>query len=200
MSADTPEQKPPRKHPKPPTLSAREIRFAQLRFQYGKRGQTKAYLEAGFSEKETADATAAAASRLVKKRHVQEYLRHLRKVAADAAKVTIEELAALVSAIAHADVRRLMTRTGEFLPLDQWPDDVAIAVESIESEEILEPVPGEKGKKRLKGYTRKVKLAGKMSAATRLMEWKQMVGQKKEADKGKSDPLVVGGEAKPDVL
>ena len=192
------EEKPRAKHKtEKPILSAREIRFAQLCFEYGSRGRSKAYLEAGFPSKETTNDNESAACYLLRKSQLREYIRHLQDVACEAAKVTVEELAALVSAFAKSDLRKIMTRTGEFLPMDEWPDEVAIAVESIETEEIFEPVPGKRGKKRLKGYTRKVKLVGKMSAATRLMEWKRMIGQDKQAidPAAKEEPYKAGGDA-----
>ncbi|WP_439627506.1 terminase small subunit [Gemmata sp.] len=181
-------------------LSAREVRFAQFLVEYGpKRGKAKAYLEAGYPPKGSPADTQTAACRVYRKRQVREYVEHLRDVAAQAARVTVEELAALVACFARADVRRLATPTGEFLPMNEWPAEVAIAVESIETQELYEPAPGERGKRRLKGYTRKVKLVAKMTAAARLMEWKRMLGHDKAPATGPVAPLVVvaGPEAVP---
>lgn len=197
---DTPDPDPPGHKTNGPPLSAREIRFCQY-LVTDDTSRYDAYTKAGFPPKVTRQATDAAAYRLVKKRQIREYIRLLQHHAAEAARVTVEELAALVRCFALADLRRVMDSQGRFLPLDQWPDDVAVAVESMESEELYEPVPGERGKRRLKGHVRKVKLVGKMSAAARLMEWKRMTGGDKDAaGKGEPPPLVVGGEASPDSL
>lgn len=173
-------------------LSVREIRFAQTLAQLGtKRNKAKAYVEAGYPEKATPEDTRTAACRLYRKRHVRAYVEHLCRIAAEAARITTEELAVLVCRFATADIRRLATPTGEFLPMDKWPPEVAIAVESIETQELYEPVPGEPGKRRLKGYTRKIKLVGKMSAAAKLMEWKRMLGHDKASPAGPAAPLVI---------
>ena len=60
-----------------------------------------------------------------------------------------------------SDVRRLYSETGELLPPDQWPDDVAAAVQSVESVELFEGV----GKNRTQiGYTKRVKFWDKTKA------------------------------------
>lgn len=169
-----------------PPLSAREIRFCQ-RLMETEESQHDAYLAVGFPAKDTRRATEQAAHRLVKKRVVREYLRKLQDHAAEAAKVTVEELAAVMAGIVRADRRKLYDRHGTILPPDQWPDDVAATVEQVESEEVFEPVPGEKGKRRLRGYVRKVKTASRVAAATKLMEWKRMLGAEK-TDPGKAAP------------
>lgn len=200
------EEKPPRKRHKTqaPPLSAREIRFAQLCFEYGARGKERAYLEAGFPPKACAADNQTAACRLYRKRQLREYFRHLQDVAAEAAKVTTEEIVAGIAAIAKADRRKLFDKRGNMLPPDQWPDDVAAAIEGIETEEIFEVVsePGKPRRRELVGHTRKVKTGSRQAAWRTLAEIKRMLGQDKAAaDSGKrEEPFRVGGEADPSAL
>lgn len=180
-----------------PPLSVREIRFAQ-HIVIDDLSKADAYLRAGFPAKPTRHATESAAFRLSRKRVIREYVRTLQTAAADAAKVTVAEVAAAIANIARADRRGLFDAKGNFLPPDRWPDDVAATVEAVESDEVFEPVPGEKGKRRVKGYVRKVKTASRLAAWAKLAEYLRMVGTQKADDAGKGhDPLVVGGEANP---
>lgn len=182
-----------------PPLTLREVRFAQRCFETGNGYQS--YIDAGFPPLVTRNAVDQAVKRLIRKRQIREYMRHLEHCAAEAAKVSVEELATLMANFAKADRRKLYDKRGNILPPDQWPDDVAATIETIESDELLESVPGEKGKKKLKGYTRKVKTASRIAAVAKLMEWKKMLGQdKQDAGKGPPDRLVVSGEANPDLL
>jgi hypothetical protein len=174
-----------------PALSAREIAFAQLVFQYGVRGKARAYVEAGFPPKGTPNATEAAACRIVRKRQFREYVRHLEATAAEAATVTVQEIVVGVLCIARADRRKLFDKRGVLLPPDQIPDDVAAAIEGVESEDLYEPVPGERGKKRLKGHLRKIKTGNRLAAWRTLAEWKRMLGTDKAAATGPPSPLVV---------
>lgn len=179
----------------PPPLSVREIRFCQI--WCDTENATRAYTEAGFRPLPRRS-TEVLASRLLRKVEVREYIRTLQRQAADAARVTVDELAAAMAGIVRADLRKLYDKRGAMLPPDQWPDDVAATVEQVESEEVFEPVPGEKGKRRLKGYARKVKKGSRVAAASKLMEWKGMTGAER-ADPGAKvpDPMVVGGKADP---
>lgn len=169
----------------PPPLSAREIRFAQLFLEYGRRGQARAYLEAGFPPRDTQNATEAAACRLVRKRQVRAYVRDLQDAAAEAAMVTVEEIARGLRRIAAADRGRLFDRFGRLRPVAQWPADVAATVEAVEVEEVYEPVPGQPGKRQLRGYVRKVKTARRLEAWRLLAQWRRMVGEDKQEAGGK---------------
>ena len=173
-------------------MSAKQVRFCQ-KLVARTHSRIEAYV-AEFGERETPEATRQAAYRLVQKRYVRAYLEELRQAACDASKTSIEELAAWNVRAMKANVKRLMTRTGEFLPLDQWPDELAEVIESVETVEILEPDPERRGRKVLKGYTRKVKFTNKGQAAQRLMQWRKMLGADAADDKkGPPPPLVVKG-------
>lgn len=180
-----------------PILSAREIRFCQLLVTEDL-SQHDAYVKAGLPAKETRRATEQAAHRLVKKRVVREYLRHLQRVASEAARVTTEEIAAGIANIATAD-RRKVWKGGRLLPPDQWPDDVAATVEAIEAEELYEPVPGAKGQRRIKSRVNKVKTASRLAAWSKLAEWKGMTGaDRQDAGKAAPDPLTVSEDTEPE--
>lgn len=192
MSTNDPTRR--RRKTKRPALTAREVRFCQLLIT-DDLSRYEAYLRAGFPPKDTRHATEQAAWRLVKNREVLDYLEHLRGVAARAARITVQELAVLIAEAASADIRRLYDRKGNVLPPDQWPDDVASAVEGLESEERLEPVPGVRGRKQLAGYGRKIKLTNKTAARRLAAEWLGMIGHDKADGQKAPDPLVVGGDA-----
>lgn len=165
---------------RPRQLSARDIRFCQLWVERGRGHAYSCWIDAGFRPRPTRNATDNAIAYLLSNSEIKAYCDTLRRHAAEAAKVTVEELAAVMAGIVRADRRKLYDRHGTILPPDQWPDDVAATVEQVESEEVFEPVPGEKGKRRLRGYVRKVKTASRVGAAAKLMEWKRMLGQGKE--------------------
>lgn len=171
--AESPEPKRRRHKTDPPPLSAREIRFCQIWVETG--NGTRSYIDAGFPHG-SENSAKVMALRLLRKVTIREYIRTLQQHASEAAKVTVEELAAAMAGIVRADRRRLYDRRGRILLPHEWPDDVAATVEQVDSDELFEPVPGAKGKKRLKGYTRKVKTASRVAAAAKLMEWKRMTG------------------------
>lgn len=179
-------------------LTAPQIRFVLACFD-GKR-LTDAYELAGFPPV-TRESARVMAFRLAQRPHIRAYMQKVRQQAADAAQVHANEVVALAAAIARFNPKLIMDRDGLFLPLDQWPDSIAMVVESIQSDEVYEPVPGAKGQRRLAGFTRKVKFASRLGALRLLAEIKELVGQNKsDTGKAKPDPLVVGGEADPDKL
>jgi phage terminase small subunit len=183
---------------RPRELSARDIRFCQLWVERGRGHAYSCWIDAGFKPRATRNATDNAIHLLLSNPEIKCYCDTLRKHAAEAAKVTIEELAAVMAGIVRADRRKLYDEKGRILLPHEWPDDVAATVEQVESDELFEPIPGAKGKKRLKGYTRKVKTSSRVAAAAKLMEWKRMTGGDKKDDAAKApDPLVIGGDADP---
>lgn len=183
---------------RPRQLSARDIRFCQLHVERGRRHAYSCWIDAGFPPRATRNATDQAVRLLLSNPQIVEYCDHLRKVAADAARVTTEEIVAGIRAIATADRRKLHDDKGRILLPHEWPDDLEAAIETIESKELLEPVPGQKGKKRLKGHARKVKFANRLAAWAKLAEIKGLTGASKvETGKAAAPPLVVGGDADP---
>jgi hypothetical protein len=149
----------------PPPLTARQIRFCQLWIEKGNAYQC--YLEAGCPLGINRNATDQIVKRLVRKRQIREYCRHLQQVAATAAEMTIEEIAAGIAAIARADRRGVMTPAGKALPPGKWPADVVATIESFEFAEGGTPT-----KKTM--YLKKIKTASRMAAFTKLAEWRGM--------------------------
>lgn len=165
--ADEPSRRKHKTRAKPP-LSAREIRFCQHLMEHG--SQYDAYIAAGLPPKDDRSQADKAASRLVRKREIREFLRHLQHVEEQAARVTVAEVVAAIRAIAFADRRKLYDAKGRIRLPHDWPDDLAAAVEQVESDELFEPVPGAKGRKRLKGHARKVKFTNRLAALSKLAE------------------------------
>lgn len=184
----TPDPARRRKHKTdPPPLSAREVRFCQLWVETA--NATRSYIDAGFPHG-SENSAKVMALRLLRKVTVREYIRELQRHAAAAAKVTVEQIIAGIAAIATYDRRKLYDEHGCILLPHQWPDTEAAAVVSAKSHELFEPVPGEKGKKRLKGHAVEVKTADKLAAWSKLAE---IVGAaaKKEGSAAAGNTLVV---------
>lgn len=70
---------------------------------------------------------------------------------------TIEQILNELRKIATCDIRKVFTSTGELLPPNEWPDDVAKAVASVETFEV------EKNNMKL-GDTKKIKFWDKTKA------------------------------------
>jgi hypothetical protein len=160
------------RHKTTPPLSVKQIRFAQLCVE---RGQVyRSYLDAGLPPGPDEQATRMRASRMVRNRYVWEYIQHLRHVAAEAAKVSVEGLVATVANLMLADRRGLFDCQGRMLPPHRWPDDVAATVEAIEMAD-----PKGRGKAAKAAGVKKVKTASRLAAAVKLMEWKGMLRPEK---------------------
>jgi phage terminase small subunit len=187
-----------------PPLSIREVRFCTLYAERGKRYGYECYIEAGFPEKETRNATDSAVKRLARKRQIKATVDMLRAAAADAALATVERIAQGLARIAFADRSDLFDGRGRLLPPGEWPADVAATVEGVDTEEVFEVVskPGEPKRRELVGYARKVRTAKRTEALKVLAQWRRMVGQERADAGGKAapPPLVVGGEASPENL
>lgn len=191
----------PNRRPERSPLSLREIRFCCLYAERGKRHGYECWVEAGYEPRETRAASDQAVRRLVKKRQIQDKIRHLRAVAAEAAQVTVSEIVAGIAAIAKADRRKLFDARGKMLPADQWPEDLAAAVD-IEVVEHVEPIRGLKGVTgtRVKGRKFRVRTMDRLAAWAKLAEIKGLTGAKKDEPppEGKKNAVVVEVELGPD--
>lgn len=72
-----------------------------------------------------------------------------------------EAVLAELRLIGLTDVRTLLNTDGAMLPKDQWPEEIARAVSSLE---VYEEYFGSGSDRRLIGYTKKIKLWDKMAA------------------------------------
>jgi len=111
---------------------------------------TQAAIRAGYSQKTAKEI----ASELMTKEHVKEAIQiHMDKraeqVALNANTVLLELLK-----LAKSDLRKLFDESGSLLPVDQWPDDAAVAVAAVDVDEIFD---GYGDERKHIGYTKKVK-------------------------------------------
>ena len=175
-----PDPEPKRTATKRPALSAREVRFAAAVAEHGNASQ--AYRAAGFPAR-APESTWVLAFRLLRKPAVRELIREMQAEALDSARCSVDRIAQGLSRAAFADLRKLYDRQGRILLPHQWPDELALAVDAIESEDLFETVEGtdpdtgaKVRRKELAGYARKVRLTGRAAALKTLAAWKRMVG------------------------
>lgn len=88
-----------------------------------------------------------------------------------------EDILRELSKLANSDIRQIWDERGALLPTDQWPDDIAFCVQSVEVDELYEGT----GKDRIMvGYTKKVKFWDKVKALEMLGKYKKMFTEKVE--------------------
>jgi hypothetical protein len=171
---------PSRRARAPRPLSARDVRFCRLYAERGTRHGYGCYLEAGFPERATRTATSSAMSRLLRRPEVRATIRDLRAAAADAARVTVEELARGFRRAERADVTRLFGPDGEMLPPARWPEDVRLCVTRFEVEDLFETAddPDQPGRKKrvATGRRWKVWFENKTECRKVLAAWLRMTG------------------------
>lgn len=135
---------------------------------------TQAAIAAGYSQK----TAGSKGEQVLKHVDVQKLIATAAEKAATIAGLTIERHMLEVARLAYADPRKLY-RDGVLIPIDEWSDDAAATVASIEADELygeddvdeeLEPQPHggalkrARGKTKLIGHTKKLKLWDKNSA------------------------------------
>lgn len=161
-----PDNKPRPKYNKTlaPVLTVNDVRFCQAIVEGCT--QYEAYIKAKYpvAKRQTRSAQEKMASLLIRKGKIREYIRELQNNAAEAAKVTVEELAADTRAVSRADIRKLYDEDGVIRPVHEWPDELAKAIEGVENDEET-------------GLPIKVKLASKSQARRMLGEWLRMFGE-----------------------
>jgi hypothetical protein len=113
-------------------LTLQEVRFARHVAEYG--SAIEAYKAAGYrTEGRTESALYTAASALLRKPLVKEFLCDLRDAAAGAASVTFDRLVREHARIAFGRRRHAFDRDGNLLPPAEWSDDVDALVVAVES-------------------------------------------------------------------
>lgn len=118
---------------------------------------TQAAIRAGYSAK----TARAIAQELLVKPEVVAKVQALMDERASRTQVTADRVITEVARLGFADLRKLFDDKGALLPVDQWPDDIAPAVSSVEVDELFEGF----GDNRVQvGYTKKVKLWDKGKA------------------------------------
>jgi phage terminase small subunit len=120
---------------------------------------------------------------------------------AQEAGASVAEVMLLLTRIAKADLRRCVDEDGRLLPLHEMPEDVALAVSSVEVEELFSTAltPGPRGGMRKErvhvGYTTKVRLWDKTKAAELLGKHLRMWRETIEHSGPDGKPIEVKGSA-----
>lgn len=115
----------------------------------------KAYVEAGYKKNRHN------ASRLANTPAIKERVAELMGAAAELTTMTLAQALEALARIARSDPRAVFDENGGLRAMSEWPDDVALAISSIETDELFEGRG--KDKKRL-GVTRKVRFWDKPKA------------------------------------
>jgi phage terminase small subunit len=124
---------------------------------------TQAAIDCGYSPK-TAGVQGA---RLLKDVRIKKEIEERQKRLAKKLELRTEDVLKELARIVYADPRKAFDSRGVLLPVNEWPDDVAAMIASIEVEELFEG----SGKDRVwTGYTKKVKLWDKNSAIDKAMK------------------------------
>lgn len=177
-----------------------ELTPAQERFcaELAKPGvsQTHAYMKAfGRTNRRSAQSEA---SRLLSNPIIAQRVQEYRKAALSHVVVEQAEILQELNRIGYSDVRALYNKDGSMKLPHQWPDHVARAVSSVETEVTYAPGPGGEV---LKVVTHKVKLLPKRDALELLGKHKKMWTDKIDLNaKGKLtlEMLVAGDEDVPE--
>lgn len=118
---------------------------------------TQAAIRAGYSEKTAREQ----ASRLLSKVNVGTRIQSLMNARAKRVEVNADTILRELLKLALSDLRKLFDDKGQLLPPDQWPDDAAVAVASVEVEELFDGYGEERHQI---GFTKKVKFWDKPRA------------------------------------
>jgi phage terminase small subunit len=146
-------------------LTHRQYRFAQefvIDF-----NAAKAAIRAGYSAK---TARVIACQNLTKANVAAEVDRLCKRVA-EAAEVTSIEVLRQAERICRADLRKVFSTDGTLLPPDQWPDDIAGAISSVEVSEQSDVVGEDESTRVVAERTKKIKLWDKNSALDKLFRY-----------------------------
>lgn len=137
------------------TLTPQQLLFCQ---EYIKdMNGTKAAIRAGYAEKSAVNQ----ASRLLTNEYICSQIKQLMEDRLQAARVDKDLVLSELVKIAKADIRKLFNENGGLLPVNEWPDDIAGAVASVEVDEIFGNVGPEKMQI---GEVKKIKLWKKEKA------------------------------------
>jgi phage terminase small subunit len=116
-----------------------------------------AAVRAGYSPR---TARQAAAQNMTRP-EVTAYLQQLLDERSKRTQITADRVITEVARLGFSDLRKLFKEDGAMLPVNEWPDDMAAAVASVEVEELFE---GGGEDRRQIGFTRKLKLWDKGKA------------------------------------
>ena len=121
----------------------------------------RAAIRAGYAE----DSAQMQSSRLISNDKVQQRIIELNNEKLNAVKVDAQTILSELLKLATSDIRQLFDEKGALLPPDQWPDNIARSVSSIQVDELFE---FDNGQRNQTGYTKKIKLWDKNAALDKL--------------------------------
>ncbi len=166
--------------------------------------QHDAYKQAYNAERMTRASINVRASVLARDPKIELRVKELRQATLHAAKdhfaIETAEILRELHALATVDVRKFYDKNGNILPVHEWPDDVAKAVVSLETNELFE---GNGSEKSAIGFVKKIKLCDKAKALDMCM---RHLGEYEKDNKQLNDPLhqlvqaILGGVAKPGIM
>jgi len=161
------------------TLSFNDIRFCQHYAAHG--NAAEAYRQADYRNSKSSDgAVRHAAHDKLTKANIRRYIRLLRQQAADAARVTVDELAVGFTQVAYADRTGVFNPDGTMKPPGEWPAELRSIIAGVEAEDIEEWDDDRKCKVTV-GRRWKVKFERSMEARKVLAQWRGMIGSDKSA-------------------
>lgn len=120
---------------------------------------TRAVMAAGYTQNERSAATWA--GRLLRKADIASQIATAMEQQHRRLKIEADDILRALLGIAVSDVRKLYDENGVLKSPKDWPDDIATAVQSVETEEIFE---GTGRERRVVGETKKPKLWDKNAA------------------------------------
>lgn len=118
---------------------------------------TKAAIRAGYKE----ESAASQASRLLRNDKIAARCQVLANERSKRTEIDADTVLKELLKLATSDLRRLFKDDGSLLPPDEWPDDVAMAVASVEVDEIFDGFGADRTQI---GLTKKVKFWDKPKA------------------------------------
>jgi phage terminase small subunit len=147
---------------------------------------TEAYLRAGY--KCSRKSAGVAASALLAKPEIRTILnKRLEEIRASRQREA-EAFLRNTMAVATSDIRQAFDDTGRLLPVNEWPDELALAVSSLDVEEIQRARDGDEEAELQ--VTRKLRLWSKTSALDLLGRFAGVIGAK-EQDRGRVTVRIV---------
>lgn len=126
-----------------------------------------AYRSAYDAERMSPEAISVEASRLLARPNVSLRIDQLRGPALRKAEITVERTLQEIARLSYFDPRKLYRDDGELKRPDEWDDETAAGVASVE---VLEQFDGKGEDRKLSGYTKKLKIWDKNAALEKAMK------------------------------
>ena len=164
----------PRKRAKAGTSKAeaahKKILFAKAYLANGG-NKTQAAVTAGYKPGRGAE---KAGQRLSQDVVVQALIKEGHQKAAAIAGLTVERTLLELARMAYSDPRKLKTKDGAWIPLEELDDDTAAALASLDEEQVTKVIEVNGKEKTVAEFNRKVKLWDKNSALEKAMKYHKL--------------------------